>query len=126
MSLMNNPTLAQVVASLSGDPLTSGPAEFMMWARLREADGADPLVSLLALADVLPPAAMPVFPDFGPISTLSWSFDLDRLPDDPAAWYLCRATSESSGEGYSRQAMDLWDSAGRRVLAGRQTVAIFV
>lgn len=109
-----------------GLPYSGGDPEFLMWARMREADGADPLVSLIALADVLPPATMPVFPEPCLFSTLSWSFDLDRLPDDAAPWYLCRSVSESTGDGYSRQAMDVWDAAGRRVLAGRQTVAIFV
>ena len=65
---------------------------------------------------VLPPAAMPVFPEFGVISSLSWSFDLDRLPEEAGAWYLCRATSESTADGYSRQAMDLFDADGRRLL----------
>ena len=109
-----------------GLPFGGGPPEFAMWARLKADKGADPLVALLALADVLPPASMPVFPEFGVISTLSWSFDLDRLPVDAGAWYLCRATSESTADGYSRQVMDLFDAAGRRLLAGRQTVAIFV
>lgn len=109
-----------------GLPFSGGEPEFVMWARMREADGADPLVSLIALADVLPPASMPVFPEFGVISSLSWSFDLDRLPVDASAWYLCRATSQSTADGYSRQAMDVWDANGRRVLAGSQTVAIFV
>lgn len=109
-----------------GLPFSGGEPEFLMWARMREADGADPLVSLIALADVLPPASMPVFPEFGVISTLSWSFDLDRLPDEADGWYLCAATAESTGEGYSRQSMSVWDASGRRVLAGRQTVAIFV
>jgi len=109
-----------------GLPFSGGPPEFTMWARLSADAGADPLVALLALADVLPPAAMPVFPEFGVISSLSWSFDLDRLPTDAGAWYLCRANSESTADGYSRQAMDLFDADGRRLLAGRQTVAIFV
>ncbi len=123
------PTFAQNydVRHVSGGlPFSGGEPEFVMWARMREADGADPLVSLIALADVLPPASMPVFPEFGVISSLSWSFDLDRLPDDASAWYLCRATSDSTADGYSRQAMDLWDASGRRMLAGRQTVAIFI
>lgn len=123
------PTFAQNydVRHVSGGlPFSGGAPEFVMWARVREADGADPLVSLIALADVLPPASMPVFPEFGVISSLSWSFDLDRLPEDASAWYLCRAISESAADGYSRQAMDVWDASGRRVLAGRQTVAIFV
>ena len=109
-----------------GLPFSGGEPEFVMWARMRDAEGADPLVSLIALADVLPPASMPMFPEFGVISSLSWSFDLDRLPDHATAWYLCRANSESTADGYSRQAMDLWDASGRRILAGRQTVAIFV
>jgi acyl-CoA thioesterase len=109
-----------------GLPFSGGPPEFAMWARLSAHEGADPLTALLALADVLPPAAMPVFPEFGVISSLSWSFDLDRLPEDAGAWYLCRATSESTADGYSRQSMDLFDTSGRRLLAGRQTVAIFV
>jgi hypothetical protein len=109
-----------------GLPLSGGEPAFLMWAQMREARGADPLVSLIALADVLPPASMPVFPEFGVISTLSWSFDLDRLPDDAAAWFLCRASSESTADGYSRQSMEVWDAFGQRVLAGRQTVAIFV
>lgn len=109
-----------------GLPFNGGPPEFTMWARLIAHQGADPISALVALADVLPPAAMPVFPEFGVISSLSWSFDLDRLPTDAGAWYLCRATAESTGEGYSRQAMDMFDEQGRRVLAGRQTVAIFI
>jgi acyl-CoA thioesterase len=109
-----------------GLPFSGGKPEFLMWARMKEADGADPLVALIALADVLPPASMPAFPEPGVISTLSWSFDLDRLPEEAAAWYLCQATSESTADGYSRQAMSLWDGEGRRLLAGRQTVAIFV
>lgn len=109
-----------------GLPFSGGEPEFLMWARLKAAEGCDALVSLIALADVLPPASMPVFPEFGVISTLSWSVDFDRLPDDPGAWYLASAISESTADGYSRQSMSLWDETGRRVLAGRQTVAIFV
>jgi acyl-CoA thioesterase len=109
-----------------GLPYSGGPPEFVMWARMKEAAGCDPLVALIALADVLPPASMPAFPQPGVISSLSWSFDLDRLPVDAGAWYLATATAESTADGYSRQAMDLWDASGQRVLAGRQTVAIFV
>lgn len=109
-----------------GLPYGGGEPDYLMWARLREAEGTDPVAALLALADVLPPAAMVVFLEVGMISTLSWSFDLDRLPTDAGAWYLCRATSQDTADGYARQAMDLWDADGRRILAGRQTVAIFV
>ncbi|WP_300974301.1 thioesterase family protein [Sphingomonas sp. LHG3406-1] len=109
-----------------GLPFAGGEPEFVMWARLAAHEGADALVSLIALADVLPPASMPVFPEFGLISTLSWSFDLDALPSNAGAWYLCRAAAESTADGYSRQSMDVWDERGRRLLAGRQTVAIFV
>ena len=69
---------------------------------------------------------MVVFPAFGVISTMSWSIEFDRAPDRANGWFLQRSTSESTADGYSRQAMALWDEEGRRVLAARQTVAIFV
>jgi hypothetical protein len=39
---------------------------------------------------------------------------------------LLWASSEQAGEGYSMQAMTLWDDAGKPLAVGRQVVAIFV
>jgi acyl-CoA thioesterase len=107
-------------------PFTGGDPEFTVWTRLTRPEGADPLTALLALADALPPPAMVVFPAFGVISTMIWTVDFDRLPDRADGWFLQQSISESTSDGYSRQAMTLWNADGRRVLAARQTVAIFV
>lgn len=106
----------------SGD----GEPSFTCWTRFTRPQGVEPLTALLALADALPPAAMVSFPEFGVISSMTWSIEVDRLPDSADAWFLQQATAEDTADGYSRQAMTLWDAAGRRLFAARQTVAIFV
>ncbi len=105
-------------------PLSGGPPEFLAWVRLREPEGVDPTLALLALADSLPPAVMTVFAAPAPISTMTWSIDLAHLPD-PTAWNLLRSTSEQAADGYSQQAMSMWDVAGRRLAVAQQVVAIF-
>ena len=98
---------------------------FDVWVRHRDAEGVDPTLALLALADALPPAAMTRFPQFAPISTLTWAVDLYQ-PIDHAGWFLSRSAAEASADGYSQQAMEVFDLAGGRVASGRQTVAIFI
>ncbi len=97
------------------------------WLRIRDGGEAATMAQLLALADVLPPAAMILFPPSGgPISTMTWSIDV--LTDTPASasgWWLVRATAQTAAHGYSAQAMTVWDDEGAPVLAMRQTVAIF-
>lgn len=105
-------------------PLSGGPPEFLAWVRLKERDGVDPTLALLAMADSLPPAAMAVFPAPAPISTMTWSIDIAH-PVDPQGWSLLSSVSEQAQAGYSQQAMSLWDQAGRRLAVARQVVAIF-
>jgi len=110
-----------------GSPLLSGGApEFTVWARFRERQDVDPVTALLALADALPPAAMACFPDSAPISTITWSIDLLDKIDAVDGWCLLRSASEQTRDGYSTQAMDLWDAPGRHLATGRQLVAIFI
>lgn len=99
--------------------------EFTVWVRHVEEDGVDPAIALLALADSLPPAAMVQFPAMAPISTMSWGIDLFQ-PVTSSGWHLLRSTSEQAADGYSLQAMSLWDAGGNRIAAGRQAVALFV
>ena len=109
-----------------GSPLVSGGAsDFTVWVRYREPPGTDPTVALIALADALPPAAMGSFPVPAPISTVSWGLELAAIPANVDDWHLLRSSSEQSREGYSMQAMQLWDASGRLLLAGRQLVSIF-
>lgn len=110
----------------AGERPMSGAAQpaFTLWVRHLDDAGVDPAVSLLALADSLPPAAMVVFPAPAPISTVSWSVDLLQ-PLTPGAWRLLASQSEQAADGYSLQAMALWSAEGPRLAVGRQTVAIF-
>jgi acyl-CoA thioesterase len=106
-------------------PFAGEPPEYLCWLRLLDPAGVDPQTALLAIADGLPPAAMAVFPQPGPISTMTWSIDFDRpLADEP--WRLVSSSSEQARDGYSLQAMNVWDMSGRRIAAARQVVAIFV
>ena len=109
-----------------GFPYGGGDPDLLAWARLREAAGCDPVAAMLAIGDVLAPAAMVVFPTPGVISTMNWSLDIDRIPEDAAGWTLISSSSETAADGYSRQAMQAWGEDGRRLWAGRQTVAVFV
>lgn len=101
-----------------------GDPEFTVWVRHLDDNGVDPVVALLALADSLPPAGMIQFAAPAPISTMTWMIDLFQ-PIARAGWYLLRSRSEQAAAGYSLQAMEVWDDAGRRVAVGRQVVALF-
>lgn len=100
--------------------------EFTVWLRHKDRQ-IDPLiVGLAALADALPPAAMPLFSEPAPISTMTWHFDV--LSDTPATedgWWLSRSSAEHTRDGYSSQAMEVWNRAGEPVVVGRQNVAVF-
>jgi acyl-CoA thioesterase len=109
-------------------PLTPGAEpEYLIWFRHRDAAAREGLVPLIALADAPPPAIMVVFPQFAPISTMTWSLDI--LSDAPATddgWWLIRSKAETAAQGYSAQSMMVWNSRGEPVIAHRQNVAIFV
>lgn len=100
--------------------------EFWVWVRHLDDEGVDPMASLLALADSLPPAAMVVFPEPAMISTMTWSIDIHQPLRGDGGWRLLWAESEQTADGYSLQNMALWNEAGERLLAGRQAVAIFI
>lgn len=107
-------------------PLSGGETpEFTVWVRHVDESGVDPVIALIALADSLPPAAMVQFPAMAPISTMTWGIDLLQ-PINSRGWHLLRSTSEQAADGYSLQAMSLWDTEGNRIAAGRQAVALFI
>mgnify|MGYP003748096463 CR=1 FL=1 len=108
---------------LSGD-IDDG-VGFDVWVRHLDDAGVDPAISLLALADSLPPAAMVVFPNPAPISTMTWMVDFAQ-PVAAGTWRYVRSYSEAAADGYSHQAMEVYDDEGRRIAVGRQTMAIFV
>ncbi len=82
--------------------------------------------SLLAIADMPPPAVLPMFAEFAPISSMTWMVNFADTPTtDASGWWLLRSTAENAKDGYSSQNMYVWDAQGRLVVTGRQSVAIF-
>jgi acyl-CoA thioesterase len=109
-------------------PFTPGAQpEYRIWFRHRDSNAWDGIVALIALADAPPPPAMVMFPQAAPISTMTWS--LDVLIDTPATtegWWLIGSKTETSHQGYSTQAMMVWNADLKPVIAHRQNVAIFI
>jgi acyl-CoA thioesterase len=99
--------------------------EFAVWTRFLDSGGADATTALLAIADCLPPAAMVLFPQPAPISTMTWTVDVARVPPSLDGWHLLWASSEQAANGYSLQNMAMWNEAGELIAVGRQAIAIF-
>ena len=100
--------------------------EMLVWLRHRDAEVRDGLVSLLALADALPPAAAVLFREPTPISTMAWSIDmLDAEPASPTGWWLVQCAAATVRQGYSVQSTSIWNPDGRPILVARQTIAIY-
>jgi acyl-CoA thioesterase len=98
-----------------------------LWLRHRDAEAPASATALVALADALPPAAMVRFRQHGPISTMTWAIDMltDRLETEEG-WWLVRSTAETIIDGYSSQAMTVWNAARQPVMVCRQNIAVFV
>ncbi|MBI1394295.1 MAG: thioesterase family protein [Alphaproteobacteria bacterium] len=99
--------------------------DHFLWVRFRDAPPAG-MVSLLALADMPPPAMLPMFTEFAPVSSITWMVNF--LVDEPATeegWWLLQSRAEHAREGYSSQDMFIWNADMKPVVAGRQSVAIF-
>lgn len=109
-----------------GRPVTgSSEHDHFIWVRHRDA-GAASIVGLLALADMPPPAMMPMFTEFAPISSMTWQVNfLAAAPQTRDRWWLLQSRAENAAEGYSSQDMLVWNRDGEMVIAGRQSVAIF-
>lgn len=99
--------------------------EMLAWVRLKESEAVAPEVAMLALGDCLPPAAMALFKEPEPISSIVWSINFPQ-PAAYSAWFLLRSSSLVAADGYSYQIMEMWDEDGNLVLISTQTVAIFI
>lgn len=96
-----------------------------IWVRHRD-EKAEGIVALLALADMPPPAVLPMFPEPAPISSMTWLVNL--LTDKPQTrdgWWLLQSRAEQASQGYSSQDMLVWNRDGELVITGRQSVAVF-
>lgn len=112
---------------VSGGRPMSGSKEHdhFIWVRHKDREAQD-LTALLALADMPPPAVMPMFTEFAPISSMTWMINvLNDAPQTEDGWWLLESRAENASSGYSSQDMLIWNSNGELVVAGRQSVAIF-
>lgn len=110
-----------------GRPISASPEhDHFLWVRHRD-PGATSVAALLALADMPPPAIMPMFPAFARISSMTWGLNfLTDRPYTDDGWWLLESRAENAAEGYSSQDMFVWSRRGEAVIAGRQSVAIFI
>ena len=111
-----------------GKPPMSGAAEadMSLWMRHKDGSVAPDALSVLALADAPPPAAMAMLSEPARISSMTWMAEF--LTDDirtEDGWFLARHVAEASKDGYNSQAMTLWNTSGDPVMIGRQTIAVF-
>jgi acyl-CoA thioesterase len=101
--------------------------EYLIWFRHRDAKSRTGLVPLIALADAPPPAAMVMFPQAAPISTMTWTMDvLTDAPHTDNGWWLVQSRADNAHQGYAAHAMVIWNAKGEPIIAARQTVAIFL
>jgi acyl-CoA thioesterase len=110
-------------------PMTGGNAapEMNIWFRHRDARAHEGIVPLVALADAPPPAAMVMFPQAAPISTMTWTMDLlTDAPHTDNGWWLVQSRADNAHQGYAAHAMVIWNAKGEPIIAARQTVAIFL
>lgn len=98
-----------------------------VWLRHADDVHESSMARLIALADALPAASVILFPDRAPFSTMTWSIDvLTDAPKSASGWWLVESRAEATTQGYSAQAMTLWNDEGKPILVMRQTVAIFI
>lgn len=103
-----------------------GPAEWLRWVRLRERDGLDPTVALVAIADCLPPAAIKLVGGVAPLSSMTWLLNLIGEPRTRDGWWLLRASTDHARAGASSEQMRIWNADGEAAAEQMQSVAIFV
>ena len=100
--------------------------ELNWWVRVKEAEGLDPMVALLLVADALPPGVMPLMEAWSPVSSMTWLVNLlTPLPQTRNGWYLLRAAGNYAEKGCSSQDMAIWNADGEAVAVGMQAIAIF-
>ncbi len=99
--------------------------EFTQWLRHKDMAAPDSAAALIALADV-PPAAVALFSEQLPVSTMTWMADiLTDFPIGDEGWRLVAARADTVLAGYSSQLLNIWNPAGKPLLASRQYIAVF-
>jgi len=108
-----------------GRPMSSSKhSEHLIWVRHRDPN-AKGLPALLAVADMPPPAIMPMFSAPAPISSMTWLVNVVDSSPSTDGWWLLLTRAEHAADGYSSQDMFVWNSDGNLAATGRQSIAIF-
>lgn len=102
-----------------------GRAEVIRWFRYkvpaRLPDGRIDPLSLVALADTMPPAIAQYHgPGFPLFSAPSVDLTLRLLADTEDEWVLSHVVGHWAGDGYASADVALWDRAGRLLASGAQ------
>jgi acyl-CoA thioesterase len=126
----HGPTFAQnfdILLAAGSLPMSgASDADISIWMRHTDPATRSDAVALLALADAPPPAAMAMFTAPGRISSMTWMAEfLTETIETDDRWFLARHTAQTARNGYSSQAMAMWNKAGAPVMIGRQTIAVF-
>lgn len=109
-------------------PLTSADQGYIrVWARHKDEASRDGLGSFLTLGDLLPPAALPMFNQMGPVSSMNWQINvLDDMPTTEDGWWQVETKLTAANGGYSSQIMRYWNRAGKLCAEAVQSVTIFI
>lgn len=110
-----------------GRPVSGAPdGELVLWMRHRDEATPVDAVTLLSIADSPPPAALSMMTMPGRISSMTWmaEFLTDNITTDDG-WFLAQHIAQTAQQGYSSQAMRLWNAKGEPLMVGRQTIAVF-
>lgn len=108
------------------DQLDAGEPVIRRWARLKDRAVLDPVAELVLMGDTLPPSALRIMAQPGPVSSINWSFNLlDTQPATRDGWWLVETASDHAEGGYSSERLRLWNADGKQMLAGIQSVAVF-
>ncbi|MGH6787908.1 MAG: thioesterase family protein [Novosphingobium sp.] len=100
--------------------------ELLWWVRAKDSAGLDPMVSLMLIADALPPGVMPLMTKWSPVSSMTWLVNLlTPQPQSRNGWFLLRAAGNYAENGCSSQDMAIWNADGAPIAAGMQAIALF-
>lgn len=100
--------------------------DWRRWMRLKQREHLHLMVSLMAIADALPPGALGLASREGPISSMTWLINiLEAQPETRDGWWLLRSRADYARHGCSSQTMGIWNTEGVPVATGMQSVALF-
>lgn len=102
------------------------PSDLLRWTRVADRGEVSAETELMVIGDALPPAAMGLMTEKGPVSSMNWTLNI--LSDDLTTrdgWWLLRSRADQAQHGCSSQTMTIWNADGRPVASAIQSVALF-